>query len=244
MATSDDAAIRAILAPVLVFLAQHMGVEGTLPETPLGYGVPFAIRSLGPGGGAPAVEVTMTITPKRRRRGVIGLGESEGGGWEPLIRICFGEGRRAPKATLALGGEGIEGHPPAYAGHLATFVNTMRQVALHTTRGDPAPSDARRTLTSVPAAQASQINNAYGARGHRGPRVKGILDGLTLAIRSPVSPTQAHVMLAAARLCGLLGPDTMGGAQTAQAVSTLLSTVQLHQAAPAPRPGPRKARRR
>lgn len=212
---SDNEAIRAILTPVLAFLKIHHCEEGTLPTAALGFGIPFSVSFAD----ARAAEVSMTITPKRGRQR-LGIGDL-GGKPMPLILVRFGEGKQAPSTLRAIEpadeGPGV----PTYVAHLAAFLHRMR----HATARAPTVRD-----------QAARINAAYGATPRRGPRVqvKGFSEGLALTVCAPVTPEQAHVMLAAARLCGLLGPDTEGGGQTAQAVSTLLSSLQLPQATPAP----------
>lgn len=118
------------------------------------------------------------------------------------VRAVFGEGRGATKVSLSMDGE-------VSAPKLASYLGTMRR---HLDLPPPG-------LT--PAELAEKINAVHGADPHRGLRLK-VRDGeLVLSAQDQVTPKQAHVMLAAARVCGLLVEADDGGGLISQAVSTL-----------------------
>lgn len=205
---SADAVLRAFLTPSLDAIRRLApgAPDGKLPDGELDFWVAIPIRF--PEG----VEVVVRCDPIAARAGI------------PMMKVQFGEGPRATTHRLAAEGEVVV---PALSSMLHVYYKRARDA--------PAPPPGPTTED-----EASRINAAYGAipapaRRTTSASVSSRDDQLVLTLNAAVSPRQAEVILAAARLCGLLNGRPRGGKRATKraaetmgnATATLLGALSL-----------------
>lgn len=205
---SDPDPLRALLTPALDWLRLYGELDGALPADPLAMDGVIPIRFVD------GVEVPVTASAVKRRRAKRHPGL-------PLVQLQIGTGKGATTHTLVFEGETI-------APILADFLRFHHRRAA----AGPPPGPTAEVV-------ARRINAAYRARPGRGAQRQAlgveVIDGeLVVRIWSMATAEQAHIMLAAARVSGLLGQKSGKDVEAmATALSTLWTALAAHGTTPA-----------
>jgi hypothetical protein len=195
--------MRALLSPALDDLRQHGGLDGKLPEGLLGFLMPIPLRF------TDGVEVVVRCSRVKAKGNL------------PMVRIQIGEGKGATTRKM-----GAEGHEIA---HVLSSLLAAHHRRVAAKPQEPTLAERALALHAIEQ-QARRINATYGGKPGRGAEVTAlgveVMDGgLHLRLRAHVDPTQAHVMLAAARLCGLLDGKSKKAGQAAETMANATSTL-------------------